>query len=548
MFWTIQATLAESEAAAAQAPNPSAQDAGPVRAEAIRAHQEFLADDLLEGRGTGTRGHKLAVNYIRAQCQAAGLQPAGDTGGYFQKVPFVRTIVDELRTSLVFRMGDSTNNLVYGKEFAVLDTHRDTEGGAAAGLAFAGYGVTAPELNYDDYAHLDVRGRIVVMFGFEAPPAFPPDVRAYYNSYELKRANAAAHGAVGIIFIASPATEQRFPWAFMEREFRIGLNSLRWLGADGRPGRLNDSLKVFAALSRQGAEAAFAHEKHTLEEVFAGAEKSAPPRFLMTKSAAIHFHSRHERLQSDNVVARLEGLDPVLNREYVVLSSHLDHLGIGDTINGDSIYNGAIDNASGCAVLLELGRAFAAAPQRPKRSLLFLFVTAEECSVLGSDYFACHPTVPITRIVANINFDGITAFGPRSDVIAWGAEHSSFQSAIQPAADKAGMRIGSDPFPEEGFFIRSDQFSFIRQGVPCLFLGLGMQSSQPGADPVAFLKQWMVTVYHSPKDDLLQPFDYETSARFGDFVFHVSQQVATTPEPPHWKKTDFFAKIRPEQR
>ncbi len=511
-----------------------------IRPEAIRAHLEFLADDLLEGRGTGSRGHKLAANYLRAQCQALGLRGAGDGGGYFQTVPLVRTVVDEKETTFELKASDGTRSLAYSTDFIVLDTHRDTAGGGSGELVFVGYGVTAPEQGYDDYAGLDVKGKIAVMLVGEAPAAFPPAVRAYYSDHGVKRANAAAHGTIGILYLSSPAMEKRFPWQFLLRELRIGFNSKRWLDPGGRPGGLDDALKVCGGLSRSGAEALFAGEERGLDEVFASLEKGAPPRFALSKSAAIRFRSHHERLESPNVVAVLEGSDPALKKEYVVYSTHADHLGIGDPVGGDSIYNGAMDNAGGCAVLLEVARSFAALRERPKRSVLFLFVTGEEAGLLGSDYFARHPTVPAEQIVADINFDGGMSLTPVSDVIAWGAEHSSLQGAVAQAAGQAGFTVSDDPFPEEGFFVRSDQFSFVKKGVPSLMIDVGLKSTEPGVDGLAILKKWLVTVYHSPKDDSSQPIHYETSARFARLAFRLGYAVAMDPERPHWNNNDFF--------
>jgi len=530
------------QAGPAQPPDSGADPTPQIRPEAIRAHLAFLSDDLLEGRGTSSRGHKLAVNYIRAQCGASGLRGAADGGGYFQKVPLVRTAVDEKETTLELKAGDGTKTLVYGTDFVILDTHRDTEGGTSGELAFVGYGVTAPEQGYDDYAGLDVKGKIVAMLAFEAPPSFPSAVRAYYAAPDVKRANAAAHNAVGVLCVSSPAEETRFPWPALLRELRFGYNSLRWLNADGRPGGLDDTLKIFGILNRSGAEALFAAEKYGLDEVFAAAEKGAPPRLALSRRATIKFRSCHEKVESDNVVAVLEGSDPVLKHEYVLFSTHVDHLGIGPAVDGDSIYNGAMDNAGGCAVLLEVARSFGTLRERPRRSVVFLFVTGEEAGLLGSDYFASHPTIPAGQIVANINFDGGTSLTPLSDVIAWGAEHSSLQAAVQHAASRTGFTVSPDPFPEEGFFARSDQFSFVKKGIPAIFVDVGVKSTQPGIDGLALLKQWLVTVYHSPKDDLTQPIQYETSARFVRFVFWLGYAIAADPERPHWNENDFFGR------
>ena len=519
-----------------------AQSTERIRPEAIRAHTEFLADDLLEGRSPGSRGHKLAVNYIRAQCEAFGLRGAGEGGGYFQKVPFVRAIVEEKETTFELKAGDSTRSLVYGTDFVMPDTHRDTEGSASAELVYVGYGVTAPEQGYDDYAGLDVKGKIAVMLWFESPPSFDPAVRAYYAGHEFKRANAAAHGAIGALYIRSPATETLLPWAGVLRELRIGGLSLRWLQANGRPNGLDDALEVFPMLNRSEAEALFANEKWGLDEVLAAAQKGTPQRFALSKSATIKFHSRHEKVESDNVVALIEGSDPVLKDEYVLFSAHVDHLGIGDPVDGDSIYNGSVDNAGGCAVLLEVARLFAASPQRPKRSLLFLFVTAEEAGLLGSDYFASHPTIPIGQVVANINVDGVTSLTPVSDVIAYGSEHSSLRTAVERAASRTGFTVSPDPFPEEGIFVRTDHFSFVKKGIPSILVNVGVKSTEPGVDALALLKQWMVTIYHSPKDDVSQPIHYETSARFARFLFWLGHAIAMDSDRPHWNDNNFFGK------
>jgi hypothetical protein len=512
-----------------------------VQPQAIRAHLEFLADDLLEGRGTGSRGHKLAVNYIRSQCEIAGLRSGAEAGSYFQTVPMVRTIVEQRQTSLeLTKMGEGTRSLACGTDFVVLDTHRDAEGSASADLVFVGYGVSAPERRYDDYAGLDVKGKIAVMLWFESPPSFPSALRAYYANHDFKRANAAAHGAIGALYVRSPALETRFPWAGVLRELRMGGGSLRWLQADGRPKGLEDALRVFGVLNRSGAEAVFANEKHGLAEVFAAAEKGTPPRLLLSKSATLKFRSRHEKIESDNVVAVIESSDPVLKNEYVLFSTHVDHLGTGDPIQGDAIYNGAVDNASGCAVLLEVARALAGSPARPKRSLVFLFVTAEEAGLLGSDYFACHPTIPKERIVADITLDGAASLTPVSDVLVWGAEHSSLQEAVQHAASQTGLTVSPDPFPEEGVFVRTDEFSFVKQGIPSLYVAVGVKSTQPGVDGLARYKQWLVTTYHSPKDDLSQPIQYETSARFARFLFRLGHAIAMDSARPRWNDNDFF--------
>lgn len=513
-----------------------------IRPEAIRAHLAFLADDALEGRGTGSRGYELAAKYLRAQLMALGATPVPGHPDYFQTVPLVRTRVDPQATKLELHHRDSVRPLVYGTDYVLLDTHRDAKGGASGRVVFVGYGVTAPEFGHDDYEGLDVKGAIVAYLELEAPATFPPAVRAHYANPDVKRANAARHGAVGAVIVRSPATEARLPWSGLQRELQIGANSLRWLDPDARPGGLDDGLQLMACLNRSGADLLFGGEAHAAADVFAAAEKGRPPRFALTKTVTAQFGARHGRIESVNVMAVLPGSDPTLENEYVVYSTHVDHLGIGPVVDGDAIYNGALDNAAGCAVLLEIVRAFAALPEPPRRSVMFVFVTGEEAGLLGSDYFAHYPPVARDRIVANITFDGGVSLVPVTDVVAWGAEHSTLGGATTRAAAAAGVTLSPDPFPEEGFFVRSDQYSFVKFGIPAVFVSLGFESATPGVDALAVFKKWLVTVYHSPKDDATQAFHYETSARFARFVFLLGRTIAMESQRPAWNQHDFFGK------
>jgi hypothetical protein len=500
----------------------------------------FLADDALEGRGTGTRGHELAAKYLRSQLSLAGAEGGSGQQDFFQKVPLVRTRVDEKVTRFELRGGSDQRDLVYGADYVLLDTHAQREGGASGKVVFVGYGVTAPELGYDDYAGLDVKGAVVAFLQFESPPAFPPAVRAYYSDHDVKRANAARHGAIGALYVRSPAEEKRLPWSGLLRELQIGWNSLRWVDEDGRPGGLDEQLQVMGVLNRSGADVLFRGEDHEADDVFAAAQKGEPPSFVLSKTVTIHFGAQHERVESVNVVGKLQGSDPTLKREYVVYTTHADHLGIGPAVDGDSIYNGALDNAAGCAVLLEIAHAFGSLPERPRRSVMFVFVTGEEAGLLGSDYFAHHPPVAVAGMVANINLDGGATLVPVSDVIAWGAEHSTLGSVASGAASRMRLFVAPDPFPEEGLFVRSDQYSFVKQGVPSLFVDVGVTSTRPGVDALATLRKWLVTVYHSPQDDVTQPIQYETSARFAGFAFELGYAIAMDAQRPRWNGGDFF--------
>jgi hypothetical protein len=513
-----------------------------VSSEALKAHLEFLADDALEGRRTGTRGHELAAKYLAAQFAVAGLKGGMPDGGYYQKVPLRRTEVISEATWLTLRSSGRTTRFKHQSDFLVFDSHQATKGSLEAPVVFLGYGVSAPELNYDDYAELDVKGKIVAMLAFEAPPKFPPPVRAYYMNWDLKRATAAAHGVAGLLGLQTPQMEKKFPWQFIQRELAIGGNSMRWLGAAGVQG-LDERLGAMPFLNRAAAEALFDGEEHSLAAIFAASAKGEPPRFATTKMASVRYGSRHTPIESANVIAVMEGADPALKNEHVVFSAHMDHLGIGPAVSGDSIYNGALDNASGCAVLLEIARAFSQLRARPRRSLMFVAVTGEEQGLLGSDYFANNSPTPIEKIVADINLDAPMPYVPLlRDVVVYGRDHSSLGKTAAQAAAESGFEISPDPYPDEGIFVRTDHYSFVKQGVPALFLTMGYKSSAPGADALAVQKQWMVTFYHSPKDDASQKFDYATGAKFARFAGWVGYKVAMQAERPKWNEGDFFGK------
>ena len=511
-----------------------------IRPEALRAHVEFLADDALEGRGTGSRGHDLAVKYLRAQFAALDLRGGAQDGSYFQQVPLRRAAVEADATSLLIAGKGRSRNLTYGIDFALMDAHASREGSFSGQVVFVGFGISAKELDYDDYSGLDVKDKIVAFLS-EAPSSFPPIPRAYYSGQAVKRGNAAAHGATGVIELRTPSMEKMFPWPFLLREIAIGGNSLRWLDADGQPHGLGDRIRFWAVLNRPGSEALCADESHSLDELFRAATgQTRVPAFPLEKTVKLRYKSHHTPVESVNVVAMLEGTDTELKNEYLVLSSHVDHLGIGPAVDGDTIYNGAFDSASGCAILVEVARAFKLSGVRNKRSILFLAVTGEEAGLLGSDYFVRHPSVPVERIVADINLDGGVPFFPTRDVILYGQEHSSLGPIGQRAAAEAGLDVTADPWPEEVTFIRQDAWSFVQKGVPALYVNTGIQSRDPKLDGSAVYRRWLVTIYHSPKDDARQALDYESGASFARFVFGLCHAVANGAERPKWNKGDFF--------
>ena len=506
---------------------------------ALRAHLEFLADDALEGRLTGTRGYDLAAKYMATQFASLGLKGGAQEGSYFQKVPLRLTQVVPEATSVTLSAGAKTVQLGHPADVLFFDTHQAPQGSMRAPVVFVGFGVSAPEFGYDDYQGLDVAGSIVAFLVLEAPARFPSAERGYYMDWSVKRQVASDHGAVGVLGVMTPALEMRIPWKLLENTS----NSMRWLDGDGRVGGIAGSVGPVPLLSRSAAQALFDGEQHGLADIFAAADKGEPPRFQTTKLATVRYASHHTPVESVNVLAVLEGADPVLKQEYVVFTSHLDHLGIGTAVDGDAIYNGAFDNASGCALLVEVARAFSQVVEKPRRSVLFAAVTAEEQALVGSDYLAHHLPVPLEKIVAIVNVDGAIPLSPGlRDVLTFGSEHSSLGPAAAQAAVESGFEVSPDPYPDQGSFVRTDHYPFVEQGVPALYLAPGYRSNDRRVEPLEAQKKWLVSRYHSPKDDASQGFDYETGARFARFVGLVGYKVAMESARPTWNEGDFFGK------
>ncbi|HEX6899730.1 MAG TPA: M28 family metallopeptidase [Thermoanaerobaculia bacterium] len=519
-----------------QEPTPEAERAmAGIRPHAIRAHMRFLADDLLEGRGTGTRGHELAAKYVASAFEGMGLEPAGTGGSYFQPVPMLRMTMVDSESVLSFTRDGQTTTLQYGTDY-VNDFLFEQETSLTAPVVFAGYGVTAPELQRDDYAGIDARGKIVVLL-LGSPPTFSAHQKAYYSDRRVRAGNALAHGAVGLLYIRTPEFDKRLPWKMAVARAKSPF--LSWTDEAGKP-RFRPELRGRAQLSGEGAAKLFAGAPHSLAEVLEAAAAGRSLSFELPVQASFRTVSRRERTESPNVAAVLRGSDPKLRDEYIVVSAHLDHVGVGEPVNGDSIYNGAYDNASGIAALLEMAKAFTRLPAPPRRSVLFLAVTAEELGLQGSDYFARNPTVPIDRIVANVNMDMFLMLYPLKDVVGYGAEHSSLGPALEKAAGRLGVTVSPDPIPDEVFFIRSDQYSFIQRGIPAVSLASGQQTTDPAIDTAAVSTQWRREKYHQPGDDMSQPIDFDSGARFAQLNFLLTWMTAQDDKAPSWNPGDFF--------
>jgi hypothetical protein len=518
---------------------PADQAMASVRAEAIRADMRFLADDLLEGRGIETRGYGVAARYMASQFESLGLQPAGNAG-YLQNVPLRSSRIDEAKATLTWVRAGVPETLTFRQDYIPSVDPLRSETSVEAPVVFVGFGVTAKDQHYDDYEGIDAKGKIVAyIFG---APQFESSLRAHNSSGVVKRRNAVAHGAVGVILVDDPGLEKLY--SFAKRVKNLATPEYHWLDSRGRPNDYFPELLAAASLSMEASKKFFEGSGHSADEVYASLSAGKRASFSLPMVAKIHSATRLGDVASPNVVAKLEGSDPVLKSEYLVYTAHLDHLGIGPAVKDDKIYNGALDNASGSAILIETARAFSQMRPRPRRSILFVAVTAEESGLLGSDYFAHNPTVPAGSLVANVNMDEDAMLWPLRDIVAFGAEHSSLGGVVERAAKRLNLSRSPDPMPQQVVFIRSDQYSFVKQGVPAIFPIAGFKSGDPKIDPEAIFENWEETRYHQPQDDMEQPgLDFDAAVQYAKFIFLCGYYVAQDPLRPRWNAGDFFGDL-----
>ncbi len=510
-------------------------------AEALRAHLQFLSDDLLEGRESGTRGYDVAALYAANYFSSLGLKPAGDEGSYWQNVPLLKTTRDAAGAQMALIRDGLRQQLTYAEDYVVTSSSAHEESEITAPMVFVGWGVEAPAFGVNSYENINVVGKIVVLFG-GGPPQLPAEERAHFGSGATKAALAASKGAVGMISIYTPAFEQIYPF---ERLIALtDRDGMTWIGPDGKTHAAHSGIHVSAAMAPEATEQLFNGADASYADMrVAAAAGDTMPSFYLIGEASLAQRTVHERVSSPNVAALLEGSDPDLKDEYVVYTAHLDHDGYGPEVNGDNLYNGAVDNASGAAVVLDLARAFAQAEHKPRRSVIFLLVTAEEKGLRGAGYFAHHPTVPIENIVANVNSDGVMMFFDFADVLAFGDTHSTIKAHLTKVADLMGLGVMADPYPEQGFFTRSDHYRFVQQGVPAVFMLLGFTATDGSNAGEQAFQTYLGEHYHRPSDDLAQPFDYASGAKFVEFQYRLGESIANADARPEWNEGDFFGDL-----
>jgi len=505
--------------------------------ETIKAHINFLAHDQLKGRETGTRGHEIASLYIASQFRQYGLLPKGNNDTYFQRVPFRKSLLDQQSPALTLNINGDDHKLTYPKQFLMSASTTHLSGNLSGEIVFVGYGIVADELEHNDYTGLDVKGKVVALLSGK-PKSFPSEEGAHFASGRQKAKYAASRGAIGMITISTPTAEKIRPWAKLLT--RLHTPSLRWLKEDGDVAGGFPSIQQTAYLSKEAAEVLFRGAKQSLAQIYQQLENDeSPAGFVLNASVTMSSKSEFSKISSPNVVGFLEGSDPVLKNEYVIFTAHSDHVGMARTVKKDKINNGAMDNAMGTAMLLETARLFSQIPP-PKRSLLFVAVTAEEKGLLGSDYYASNPTVPISQIVANINLDMPLLLWDFKDVIAWGASHSDLKGTVSDAATRLGLTLSPDPWPEQAIFTRSDHYSFVKKGIPAVFIFPGLATADNPKAGAKFFGEFMANHYHMPSDEIHDGFNDAAMKRFADVNFMIGEVVANQAKKPQWNPKDFF--------
>jgi Zn-dependent M28 family amino/carboxypeptidase len=494
------------------------------------AHVEALANDAMRGRETGSPEHRKAAEYVATQFRNAGLEPAGSEG-FLQAVSFKSRRIVETQSSLALVAGGNAAPVALGDE-ATFGMRIDPAPTVEAALVFAGHGLQIPELSHDDFAGLDVKGKVIVHLQ-GAPANVPGALAAHYQHASQRAALLRKLGALGLITIPNPKSMD-IPW---ERSSPNRLNPSMALADPGMDDGAGQ--KVSITFNPAKAERLFEGSGHTFAALLKVADEgSALPHFPLPLSMRATVAVENTGVESHNVVGVVKGSDPALAGEYVVLSAHLDHVGVGAPINGDAIYNGAMDNASGIATLVEAARVVATA--KPKRSVLFVAVTGEEKGLLGSRYYALKPTVPKAGIAANLNMDMFLPLYPFKIITVFGLNESDLTDDVNAVAGEMGLTTAPDPQPQRNRFIRSDQYSFIREGVPALALKIGVAPNTPEAKIEA---DWTRDRYHAPSDDLTQPIDRAAAAGFTDMMGRLAVRIANRPTRPAWKPDSFFKRF-----
>jgi Zn-dependent M28 family amino/carboxypeptidase len=532
MFRSLAAAMLLTTGALAATPAVRPQPSDPTAPRRVQAHLQFLASDLLEGRDTGSRGHEIGAAYVVSQFQQMGLKPAGEKGSWYQWVPFRKAAnkVDAFKATL-------DGKTVEAADLAIRPSVTEKVRDLSAGFVFAGYGIDDAQLNRHDYAGVDPRGKIVVVFR-GTPKGLPSDIAAHLSS--TKDVTAARLGAVGIVEIAAANPTPR-ELAMTNLAASARRSTIDWVDAKGNAGTsLAKGLRARFSISPAFADKLFAGTGRTLSQVRDEASRGKAMAQALKGTLTVHAESDWTDFKSPEVVAVLPGADPKLKGEYVAIMGHLDHLGMKpDAKPGeDAIYNGALDNGAGVATILEAAHEFTTSAKPPHRSILFMINTGEEKGLLGADYFAAHPTVPIGSIVAGVDLDMPIPLYPFTDVVAFGGDHSTLAEAIAAAGKTMGIGVSPDPMPEEAIFVRSDHYRFVERGIPAILMFTGYANGGKEVFEDFFSKR-----YHQVGDDLSQPIQWDSLARYAEFNYRIARQLADQDQRPLWYQGNYFGNL-----
>jgi Zn-dependent M28 family amino/carboxypeptidase len=505
----------------------------------IRWHVRYLSHDLLEGRGTGQRGGDIAAEYIATQFAEFGLKPAGDHGTYMQKVPLVGiTTSPETQFSLIPKQGE-TMNLKPLDEYVAYDQTQHPQSDIDADIVFVGYGIEAPEYNWDDYKGVDVRGKVLLMLVNEPPSDDPKFFKGkaltYYGRWTYKYEEALRKGAAGVILIHQKQMAS-YDWDVVRNSFSGEKSFLK--GEE-------PALKVASWIQLDVAKRLASASGMSLDRMMQDAQSRDFHPVNLGARLKAHMVSKVRNFESNNVLAILPGSDRRVADEAVIYTAHYDHFGIRPEMPGDNIFNGANDNATGCGILLELARAFGAAAARPRRSILFAAVTAEEQGLLGSEYLGKHPPIPAGKITLDLNYDDVKPLGAPEEVEVSGAERTTFYPAVEATAKEFRLAIRPDARPEAGHFYRSDHFSLARVGIPSFSINEGMRyKGHPESWGMEQEREYVEKHYHQPSDEYHPEMDFVGDSAMARFGFALGWEAATQPTLIGWKHGDEFEPAR----
>jgi hypothetical protein len=503
-----------------------------VSADKIKADITYLADDKLKGRAPGSEGYQMAVDYVIDQLKAVNVKPAGENNTWLQKVRLRKAFIKNASLSITGQTSVAAlprSFIIYPNP--VVDTVK-----VSAGLVFAGYGISEPALGYDDYAGIDVKGKVVIVMR-GSPEKFSSSVAAHVmNSTQILKV-AAEHGAVGVMIGSADSTARmgnvsRGVYSVMDNKGGVAISRTYY----------SKQLSVYGSLGYALFNSLVKQSGKDLQQIPVKLKAGQPGSFVINAGVNISYRSTYQDILSYNVVGKVEGSDSKLKKEYVIHSAHLDHLGVGTPVQGDSIYNGAHDNASGVASVISIAKIYSGIKVKPKRSILFVLMTGEELGDLGSGYFAKYPTVPGKSLIADVNTDMPTIIAPLLSITALGAEHSSLANQVAQAAGYFNLSVEPDPEPAQARFTRSDQYSFVVQGIPALHIKYGSKTADGKNNLNDIVAPWRAKYYHKPQDDINGIFDFEAGKKYAQLNFLIGFLVAQDTERPTWNAGDIFAK------